>query len=92
MKLFGVRPLTSISDTGLVKCEECGKPILRSFMVDHVGLAIIPLSHVFTSHLLAENCALIRSGGKKGVKGKLLGTQILINQIRCEVCGGCSNL
>ena len=34
-------------------------------------LAIIPLSHVFTSHLLAENCALIRSGGKKGVKGKL---------------------
>ena len=71
MKLFGVRPLTSISDTGLVKCEECGKPILRSFMVDHAGLAIIPLSHVFTSHLLAENCALILSGGKKGVKGKL---------------------
>ena len=34
-------------------------------------LAIIPLSHVFTSHLLAENCALIHSGGKKGVKGKL---------------------
>ena len=31
----------------------------------------IPLSHVFTSHLLAENCALIRSGGKKGIKGKL---------------------
>ena len=24
-----------------------------------------------TSHLLAENCALIRSGGKKGIKGKL---------------------
>ena len=52
MKLFGVRPLTSISDTGLVKCEECGKPILRSFMVDHAGLAIIPLSHVFTSNVL----------------------------------------
>jgi hypothetical protein len=34
-------------------------------------LAIIPFSHVFTSHLLAENCALIRSGGKKGIKGKL---------------------
>ena len=40
-------------------------------MVDDAGLAIIPLSHVFTSHLLAENCALILSGGKKGVKGKL---------------------
>jgi hypothetical protein len=25
----------------------------------------------FTSQLLVENCALIRSGGKKGVKGKL---------------------
>lgn len=25
----------------------------------------------FTSHFLAENCALIRSGGKKGIKGKL---------------------
>jgi hypothetical protein len=34
-------------------------------------LAIILLSHVFTSHFLAENCALIRSGGKKGIKGKL---------------------
>jgi hypothetical protein len=33
-------------------------------------LAIIPPSHVFISHLLTENCALIRSGGKKGIKGK----------------------
>ncbi|KAF8957442.1 SCA7, zinc-binding domain-containing protein [Flammula alnicola] len=53
MKVFGARPLTSTSDIGLVKCNECGKPVLRSFMVEH-----------------AENCASIRSGGKKGVKGK----------------------
>ncbi|KAF8159720.1 SCA7, zinc-binding domain-containing protein [Crassisporium funariophilum] len=35
MKLFGARPLTSTSDIGLVKCKECGKPVLRSFMGDH---------------------------------------------------------
>ena len=39
-------------------------------MVDHAGWILVR-SHTFTSHLLAENCALIRSGGKKGIKGKL---------------------
>ncbi|KAJ7126542.1 SCA7, zinc-binding domain-containing protein [Mycena crocata] len=35
MKLFGSQPLTSTSDIGLVKCKECDKPILRSFMAEH---------------------------------------------------------
>jgi hypothetical protein len=51
MRLFGVRPLTATSDIGLVKCKECGKPILRSFMVDHAGWLLFS-SHIF-SHL---NC------------------------------------
>ncbi|KAH9479590.1 SAGA-associated factor 73 [Psilocybe cubensis] len=53
MKIFGARPLTSTSDIGLVKCGDCGKPILRSFILEH-----------------SDTCALIRSGGKKGAKGK----------------------
>ncbi|KAK7030636.1 SAGA-associated factor 73, partial [Favolaschia claudopus] len=35
MKLFGSQPLTSTSDIGLVKCKDCDKPILRSFMAEH---------------------------------------------------------
>ncbi|GLB41967.1 putative SCA7, zinc-binding domain [Lyophyllum shimeji] len=35
MKLFGAQPLTSASDIGVVKCKECHKPILRSFMAEH---------------------------------------------------------
>ncbi|RDB20851.1 SAGA-associated factor 73 [Hypsizygus marmoreus] len=53
MKLFGAQPLTSASDIGVVKCKQCDKPVLRSFMAEH-----------------ADNCAAIRSGGKKGAKGK----------------------
>ncbi|KAJ7281668.1 SCA7, zinc-binding domain-containing protein [Mycena rebaudengoi] len=35
MKLFGAQPLTSTSDIGLVKCKDCDKPILRSFVAEH---------------------------------------------------------
>ncbi|KAJ7050494.1 SCA7, zinc-binding domain-containing protein [Mycena amicta] len=35
MKLYGAHPLTSTSEIGLVKCTECDKPILRSFMAEH---------------------------------------------------------
>ncbi|KAJ7355450.1 SCA7, zinc-binding domain-containing protein [Mycena albidolilacea] len=35
MKLFGSQPLTSTSDIGLVKCKDCDKPILRSFIAEH---------------------------------------------------------
>ncbi|PPQ65480.1 hypothetical protein CVT26_000120 [Gymnopilus dilepis] len=35
MKLFGARPLSSTSDIGLVRCNDCGKPILRSFVTEH---------------------------------------------------------
>ncbi|KAF7309665.1 hypothetical protein MIND_00337600 [Mycena indigotica] len=35
MKLYGAHPLTSTSDIGLVKCTDCDKPILRSFMAEH---------------------------------------------------------
>ncbi|KAG5641975.1 hypothetical protein DXG03_003828 [Asterophora parasitica] len=48
MKLFGAQPLASASDIGVVKCKECSKPVLRSFISEH-----------------ADNCATIRSGGKK---------------------------
>jgi SAGA-associated factor 73 len=37
MKLFGSQPLTSTSDIGLVKCKDCDKPVLRSFMAEHSG-------------------------------------------------------
>ncbi|TFK71615.1 SCA7-domain-containing protein [Pluteus cervinus] len=35
MKLFGPQPLTSTSDIGVVRCKECDKPILRSFISEH---------------------------------------------------------
>jgi SAGA-associated factor 73 len=35
MKLFGAQPLTS--DIGLVKCKECEKPVLKSFIAEHSG-------------------------------------------------------
>ncbi|CAK5267616.1 unnamed protein product [Mycena citricolor] len=35
MKLFGAQPMTATSDIGLVKCNDCDKPILRSFMAEH---------------------------------------------------------
>ncbi|KDQ27023.1 hypothetical protein PLEOSDRAFT_1066313 [Pleurotus ostreatus PC15] len=35
MKLFGVQPLTSTSDIGLVRCRECEKPVLRSYIGEH---------------------------------------------------------
>ncbi|PPQ63309.1 hypothetical protein CVT24_006754 [Panaeolus cyanescens] len=35
MKIFGARPLTSTTDIGVVKCKECGKPILRSAAAEH---------------------------------------------------------
>ena len=41
MKIFGSRPLTATSEIGLVKCKECGKPVLRSFMADHAGTLFV---------------------------------------------------
>ena len=38
MKLFGAQPLTT--DIGIVKCNECHKPILRSVVVEHSGQSI----------------------------------------------------
>ncbi|KXN89401.1 SAGA-associated factor 73 [Leucoagaricus sp. SymC.cos] len=38
MKLYGSRPLTSTSDIGVVKCKDCNKPILRSFILEHANL------------------------------------------------------
>jgi hypothetical protein len=37
MKIFGARPLTSTSEIGLVRCQECGKPLLKSFIAEHSG-------------------------------------------------------
>lgn len=49
--MFGAQPLKA--DIGIVKCNDCDKPVLKSAMAEH-----------------ADNCKLIRSGGKKGAKGK----------------------
>jgi SAGA-associated factor 73 len=35
MKIFGANPLKA--EIGVVKCEDCDKPILRSAMGEHVG-------------------------------------------------------
>lgn len=35
MKLYGSRPLSSTPDIGVVKCKDCAKPILRSFISEH---------------------------------------------------------
>ncbi|KAF8892105.1 SCA7, zinc-binding domain-containing protein [Infundibulicybe gibba] len=35
MKLFGAQPLAYVSEVGLVKCKDCDKPILRSFITEH---------------------------------------------------------
>jgi hypothetical protein len=58
MKLFGVRPLTSTSDIGLVKCKECGKPILRSFMADHAGWLLFH-SSTFSHLIFRQRTALL---------------------------------
>jgi SAGA-associated factor 73 len=36
MKMFGAQPLNY--DVGIVKCNECDKPVLRSAMGDHAGV------------------------------------------------------
>ncbi|KAL4250331.1 hypothetical protein ABKN59_005897 [Abortiporus biennis] len=51
MKMFGAEPMKS--NLSVVKCKECGKPVLESALGEH-----------------SDNCAKIRSGGKKGAKGK----------------------
>ncbi|PCH44185.1 SCA7-domain-containing protein [Wolfiporia cocos MD-104 SS10] len=42
------------SEIGVVKCKDCNKPVLRSAIAEHA----------------VDNCAKIRSSGKKGAKGK----------------------
>ncbi|KAJ7583409.1 SCA7, zinc-binding domain-containing protein [Mycena floridula] len=37
MKLFGAQPLSSTSDIGVVKCQNCSKPVLRSCIASHVA-------------------------------------------------------
>ncbi|KZT10100.1 SCA7-domain-containing protein [Laetiporus sulphureus 93-53] len=51
MKMYGLEPLRS--EVGIIRCKDCGKPILKSAIAEH-----------------ADNCAKIRSGGKKAGKGK----------------------
>ena len=69
MKTFGAEPL--VHDIGIVKCKDCLKPVLRSAVLDHVGMCS-PFSppSVRPSRSL-DNCAKIRNGGKKGAKGKV---------------------
>ncbi|KAI0820794.1 SCA7-domain-containing protein [Trametes gibbosa] len=69
MKTFGAEPLEL--QVGIVKCKDCLKPILRSAAQEHAGQSF--LDRIKFSPLIAapDNCAKIRSGGKKGIKGKV---------------------
>jgi SAGA-associated factor 73 len=67
MKMFGAQPLRS--DIGIVKCNLCDKPVLRSAIAEHAGEYIhttCRLSYIYGP----DHCKLIRSGGKKGSKAK----------------------
>ncbi|KAF8638931.1 hypothetical protein AX16_010406 [Volvariella volvacea WC 439] len=70
MKLFGARPLTSAADIGIARCKDCDKPFLRSFVSEHVGWYCISSNRLCCSYSLSDNCELIRSGGKRGLKAK----------------------
>lgn len=78
MKIFGARPLTSTSEIGLVRCQECGKPLLKSFIAEHSGdflpfpLELFSQDECFVSGLgFLDTCAALRAGGKKLLKGKI---------------------
>lgn len=49
MRVFGEMPLTASVDIGIVRCKDCQKPILKSTIVDHMGIYFSPL---FTRGLL----------------------------------------
>ena len=71
MKVFGAEPLKS--PYALIKCGACGKPVLESAIGEHAGkracIRVGGRQH-FSLFLSLDNCAKIRSGGKKGAKGK----------------------
>lgn len=64
MKLFGADPLFSPSRFGLVKCNQCSKPVLRSFISEHAGLQI-PVFIVSHAQPSPDNCASIRIKANK---------------------------
>lgn len=69
MKIFGVEPLRS--DLGVVRCNDCDKPVLRSAISDHASEFNISVTHKASQiHAPTANCSDIRSG-KKWVKSKL---------------------
>ena len=47
MKTFGSEPLKQ--EVGIVKCKECGKPVLQSAMADHAGTFTVILCHMYVS-------------------------------------------
>jgi SAGA-associated factor 73 len=69
MRLFGAQPLRN--DIGIVKCKECDKPVLRSFMAEHAGRSATgdhpPLTLISG---LPDNCHKILAVTKKSAKGK----------------------
>lgn len=69
MKTFGAEPLEL--DVGIIKCRDCMKPILRSAISEHSGEQFLLGSKYSFLTVVTDNCAKIRSGGKKGIKGKL---------------------
>ena len=69
MKLFGPNPLFSPSLIGLVKCIQCNRPILRSFISEHAGLQISSFCLSFYSQPDADICSSIRIKPNKGKPG-----------------------
>lgn len=69
MKMYGDEPLKH--HVGIVKCSDCGKPVLRSAFLDHIGIiTMYSRSYRVLILLRADNCTKIRNGGKKGGKAK----------------------
>lgn len=68
MKLFGYHPLTATRDIGLVRCLDCSKPVLRSFMAEHAGKCVaIPYNLLFNYY--SDLCAVVRTAGKAKSEG-----------------------
>ena len=73
MKIFGAEPLRP--EVGIVKCNDCGKPVIKSAIAEHAGTYHCYKSPYFRSFLtehcdIKDKCRIIRSGGKKGVKAE----------------------
>lgn len=83
MKMFGSTPLQQ--DFGVVKCQECAKPVLRSAMAEHAGASFAFCSWVYATDLLSTQRTVLRSAPveRRVLRGKLLLLLLLLlSQVR----------